>query len=471
MHAPPTPKREEAPAEPGYPEHPEQPHAAGNLRGSEASPEHPPHHGHGTHGAHQGGHDKHEGHSAGMFRNKFWISLLLTVPTLVWGHMLQELFGYYPPMFPGSEWIAPAFGTAVFFYGGWVFLQGALRELKDRLPGMMTLISLAITVAFVYSAATLLGFPGMPLWEEVATLITVMLLGHWLETKSVMQASGALKELAKLLPEVATRVVGDRTEEVSVSDLCEGDLVLIRPGASVPADGVVRDGRSAVSEAMITGESRPVEKTEGDEVIAGTTNGQGSLRVAVTKTGERTALAGIMRLVEEAQTSRSRAQALADRAAYWLTLIAIGAGAVTLIGWLALGAEPTFAIERLVTTMVVACPHALGLAIPLVLAISTTLGARSGLLIGDRRGLEEARNLTAVVFDKTGTLTLGEHRVIEMSTAAGVQEEEALRRAGAGSRRLRRAGGLTGSGRDLPARGRACAGRLRGGGRHPARIA
>ncbi len=249
MHAHPTPKREEAPAEPGYPEHPEQPHAAGNLRGSEASPTHPPHHGHGTHEGHEGGHDKHEGHSVGMFRNKFWISLLLTVPTLVWGHMLQELFGYHPPMLPGSEWIAPAFGTAVFFYGGWVFLQGALRELKDRLPGMMTLISLAITVAFVYSVATLLGFPGMPLWEEVATLVTVMLLGHWLEMKSVMQASGALKELAKLLPDVATRIVGERTEEVPVSELRESDLVLVRPGASVPADGVVRDGRSAVNEA------------------------------------------------------------------------------------------------------------------------------------------------------------------------------------------------------------------------------
>jgi Cu2+-exporting ATPase len=422
---------EEPPSEPGYPEHPEQPHATGNLRGSEASPTHPPAHGHGTHAGHEGGYEKHEGHSVGMFRSKFWIALLLTIPTLIWGDMLQELVGFRPPMFPGSQWIAPVFGTIVFFYGGWVFLQGALRELKDRLPGMMTLISLAITVAFVYSIATLLGFPGMPLWEEVATLVTVMLLGHWLEMKSVMQASGALKELAKLLPDMATRIVGERTEEVPISDLQDDDLILVRPGASVPADGVVRDGRSTVNEAMITGESRPVEKTEGEEVIAGTVNGQGSLRVEVTKTGERTALAGIMRLVEQAQTSRSRAQALADRAAFWLTLIAIGSGALTLVVWLAVGAEPSFAIERLVTTMVVACPHALGLAIPLVLAISTTLGARSGLLVRDRRGLEDARNLTAVVWDKTGTLTLGEHRVVEMRSAAGVREEEALQLAAA----------------------------------------
>lgn len=421
----------EPPAEPGYPEHPEQPHAAGNLSGSDASTAHAPSQGHGTHSADEGGHDKHEGHSVGMFRNRFWISLLLTLPTLVWGHMLQELLRYHPPMFPGASWIAPAFGTAVFFYGGWVFQQGAVRELKDRLPGMMTLISLAITVAFVYSVATLLGFPGMPLWEEVASLVTIMLLGHWLEMKSVMQASGALNELAKLLPDVATRIVGGRTEEVPVSGLREGDVLLVRPGASVPADGTVRDGRSAVNEAMITGESRPVEKTTGDAVIAGTTNGQGSLRVEVTKTGERTALAGIMRLVDEAQTSRSRAQALADRAAFWLTWVAIGSGALTLVVWLAVGAEPGFAIERLVTTLVIACPHALGLAIPLVLAISTTLGARNGLLVRNRRGLEDARNLNAVVFDKTGTLTLGEHRVVEMTTTAGLQEEDALRLAAA----------------------------------------
>jgi P-type Cu2+ transporter len=295
----------------------------------------------------------------------------------------------------------------------------------------MTLISLAITVAFVFSAAVTLGYPGMPLWEELATLVTVMLLGHWIEMRSIFQAQGALKELARLLPSTAERIVGERTEEVAVDELRDGDLLLVRPGASIPADGVVRSGASSVSEAMITGESRPLRKAEGDGVIAGTSNGEGSLRVEVTRTGERTALAGIMRLVEQAQTSRSRAQALADRAAFYLTLVAVGAGAVTAIVWLALGAEGAFVVERVVATLVVACPHALGLAIPLVIAISTTLGARSGLLVRDRRGLEEARNLTAVVFDKTGTLTLGEHRVVSLEVAEGLRPEDALRLAAA----------------------------------------
>jgi P-type Cu2+ transporter len=392
--------------------------------------EHGAHSDHDAHGDH-GGHDKHAGHSVEMFRDKFWLSLLLTIPTVLWGHMLPELTGWHAPPFPGSSWIAPVFGTIVFFYGGWVFLQGAARELKDRLPGMMTLISLAITVAFVFSAAVTLGYPGMPLWEELATLVTVMLLGHWIEMRSIFQAQGALKELARLLPSTAERIVGERTEEVPVDELRDGDLVLVRPGASIPADGVVRSGSSSVNEAMITGESRPVRKTEGEEVIAGTSNGEGSLRVEITKTGEKTALAGIMRLVEQAQTSRSRAQALADRAAYYLTLVAVGAGIVTAVVWIALGADGSFVVERVVSTLVVACPHALGLAIPLVIAISTTLGARSGLLVRDRRGLEEARKLDAVVFDKTGTLTLGEHRVVSMETAGGLEPAEALRLAAA----------------------------------------
>jgi Cu2+-exporting ATPase len=241
---------------------------------------------------------------------------------------------------------------------------------------MMTLISLAIGVAFVFSLAVTLGYPGMPLWEELATLVTIMLLGHWIEMRSIAQAQGALEELAKLLPDTATRIVDGGIEEVPVDRLAEGDLVLVRPGASIPADGIVREGASAVDEALITGESRPVEKREGDPVIAGTVNGSGSLRVEVTKTGERTALAGIMRLVGEAQSSRSRAQDLADRAAFWLTLVALGSGVVTLVAWLALGSEPAFAVERLVSVLVVACPHALGLAIPLVIAISTTLAAQ-----------------------------------------------------------------------------------------------
>jgi Cu2+-exporting ATPase len=366
-----------------------------------------------------------------MFRDKFWTSLLLTLPTLVWGHMVQRVFGYHAPMFPGSQWIPAVFGTAVFAYGGWPFIQGAWRELRDRLPGMMTLIGLAISVAFVFSAAVTLGYPGMPLWEELATLVTIMLLGHWLEMRSISQAQGALGELAKLLPDTATRLVAEggteRADEVSIAALRDGDVVLVRPGQSVPADGVVISGESSVNESVLTGESRPVDKAPDAKVIAGTTNGAGSLRVRVTGTGDRTALAGIMRLVEQAQSSRSRAQALADRAAFWLTWVALGAGAVTLVGWLVAGATPAYAIERLVTVLVIACPHALGLAVPLVVAISTTLGARSGLLVRDRRGLEEARNLTAVVFDKTGTLTRGEFGVVAVTPAEGVDSDEALR--------------------------------------------
>ena len=395
---------------------------------------------HGGHAAHasiehdhaHGGHDRHAGHSVAMFRDRFWISLALTTPTLVWGHMLQRASGYQAPMFPGAMWIPPLFGTAVFLYGGRAFLQGAISELKDRVPGMMTLIALAISVAFLFSAVVTLGYAGMPLWEELSTLVTIMLLGHWIEMRSITQAQGALKELAKLLPDTATRVVGDAAEEVPTSELRVGDTVLVRPGGGIPADGVVRQGASAVNESMITGESRPVEKRETDKVIAGTMNGAGSLRVEVTGTGDRTALAGIMRLVEQAQSSRSRAQAVADRAAFALTLIALGAGVLTLITWLILRpGDPAFAIERVVTVLVIACPHALGLAIPLVIAISTTIGARSGLLVRDRRGLEEARHLNAVVFDKTGTLTKGEFGVVGIATAGGVDPNDALRLAAA----------------------------------------
>jgi P-type Cu2+ transporter len=403
---------EPEPAKPGYPMHPE-------------SGGHDEHARHGGHGG-GGGHDKHAGHSVEMFRDRFWISLVLTIPTVLWGHMLPELTGWHAPPFPGSRWIAPVLGTAVFLYGGRVFLQGALKELKDRLPGMMTLIALAITVAFVFSAAVTLGWAGMPLWEELATLVTVMLLGHWIEMRSIFQAQGALNELARLLPSTAERVVGSSTEEVPIAELRSGDVVLVRPGASVPADGVVQSGSSTLNEAMITGESRPLQKSTGDAVIAGTSNGSGSLRVEVTRTGRDTALAGIMRLVEQAQTSRSRAQALADRAAFYLTLIAIGAGVTTAVVWLALGADGAFVVERVVSTLVIACPHALGLAIPLVVAISTTIAARNGLLVRDRRGLEEARRIDAVVFDKTGTLTLGEHRVVSMQTVNELSESEAL---------------------------------------------
>jgi Cu2+-exporting ATPase len=324
------------------------------------------------------------------------------------------------------------FGTLAFLYGGAPFLEGAVRELRARLPGMMTLIALAISVAFAFSLAVTLGFRGMPLWEELATLVTIMVLGHWIEMRSITQAQGALDELAKLLPARAVRLASDpggveREEEVPLESLRAGDLLLVRPGQSIPADGVVERGESEVNEAVLTGESRPGHKGAGDRVIAGSVNGTGALRVHVTGAGEETALAGIMRLVAQAQASRSRTQALADRAALWLTVIALAAGAATLVGWLAAGAAPAFAIERLVAVLVIACPHALGLAVPLVIAISTTLGARNGLLVRDRRGLEEARNLTAVVFDKTGTLTLGEYRVVAVRVTAGLEEREALR--------------------------------------------
>ena len=372
-------------------------------------------------------HDKHAGHSPAMFRDLFWLSAALTIPTVIWSDVPQQLVGYRPPVFPGSQYVPTVFGTAVYLYGGRVFLAGAVRELRDRLPGMMTLISLAITVAFGFSVAVAFGFHGMALWWELATLVSIMLLGHWMEMRSIQQASGALKELARLLPRTATRVIDGGTEEVTLDQLRVGDVVLVRPGQSIPVDGVVREGRSAVNESMITGESRPVDKKDGNAVIGGTVNGNGSLRVQVTKVGEQTALAGIMRLVQQAQSSRSRAQALADRAAFWLTLIALGSAIATLVAWMAIGAEPAFIAERVVTVLVIACPHALGLAIPLVVAISTTLGARSGLLVRDRRGLEEARELTTVVFDKTGTLTLGQQRVVEVVPATTVSADDALR--------------------------------------------
>jgi Cu2+-exporting ATPase len=372
-------------------------------------------------------HDKHAGHSVEMFRRKFWGTLLLSIPTVVWAPMIQHWFGYQALGGPeASRWISAAFGTAVFTYGGWVFIKGAIGELADRLPGMMTLIALAISVAFGFSLAVTFGFPGTDLWWELATLVTIMILGHWIEMRSISQAQGALKELAKLLPDTAVRIVGEHSEVVPVSDLRDGDILLIRPGSSIPADGLVQDGSSEVNESMITGESRLVPKTSESKVIAGTVNGSGSLRIEVTGTGEKTALAGIMRLVAQAQSSRSRVQALADRAAFGLTIIAVGAAVMTLLGWLLAGEAASFVVERVVTVLVIACPHALGLAIPLVVAISTTLGARRGLLVRDRRGLEEARNVTAVFFDKTGTLTRGEFRVVEITTREGLAPDEAL---------------------------------------------
>ncbi len=393
--------------------------------------EHHAHAEHEDHGTHAG-HDKHAGHSPSMFRDKFWLSLILTVPVVYWSVHIQQLLGYQAVEVPGSAWIPALLATVVFLYGGLVFLKGAWHELRERLPGMMTLISLAISVAFLFSWVVDLGLiEAEALWWELATLVTIMLLGHWIEMRSISRAEGALQELAKLLPDTATRVTDEGEEVVAVDTLQDGDTILVRPGESVPVDGVVLSGESDVNEAMITGESRPAKRAEGDEVIAGTTNGSGSLRVKVTGTGEQTKLSGIMRLVAEAQTSKSRAQHLADRAAQLLTAVALLSGVLTLIAWQLVGAPIDFSIIRVVTVLVIACPHALGLAVPLVVANSTTLGARAGLLVRDRRGLEEARNLDTVIFDKTGTLTLGEFRVVDLAVDDAIAENEALRIAGA----------------------------------------
>ncbi len=378
----------------------------------------------GSHAEH-GAHVDHTGHEL-MFRNRFWVSLLLTIPVLLFSPMLQDWFGFSMPEFAGDRWIGPLFSIVIFLYGGLPFLQMAVPEVQNRRPGMMTLISLAISVAFVYSVFAVFVSPDSGFFWEMATLIDVMLLGHWIEMRSVRQASGALNELAKLMPDTAERITESGTEEIPARELQSHDLVLVRPGASVPADGTVEDGRSDVNEAMITGESKPVEKNPGDTVIGGTINGDGSLRVRVTATGDETALAGIMRLVDEAQQSKSNTQILADKAAGWLFYLALSAAAITTVAWvLAVGFELDV-IERVVTVLVIACPHALGLAIPLVVAISTSLGARNGILIRDRLALEQARQINTVIFDKTGTLTEGEFGVVDMIAANGWDESQAL---------------------------------------------
>ena len=378
------------------------------------------------HAEHQMAHADHTGHEQ-MFRQRFWVSLILTVPVLLFSSGFQELLGFTLPAFPGSQWIAPAFSLAIFIYGGLPFLRLAGPEIKNRQPGMMTLISLAISIAFLYSFATLF-IPGqMDFFWELATLIDIMLLGHWIEMRSIRQASGALNALAKLMPDTAERIgENDAIEFVPVQDLQKGDLVLVRPGANIPADGVIVEGESAVNEAMLTGESKPVSKKKGSSVLGGSINGDGSLRIQVTATGDETALAGIMRLVEQAQQSKSATQVLADRAAGWLFYISIGIAVITALVWsLAVGFNVTV-LERVATVLVTACPHALGLAIPLVVQITTTLGASNGILIRDRLALEKLHEIDTVIFDKTGTLTEGRFGVVGIKTAANLSEEEAL---------------------------------------------
>ena len=369
--------------------------------------------------------DKHAGHSAAMFRDKFWLSFILSVPVLVYSQNIQNWLNFTPPDFIGSQYIPFVFSTIIFFYGGLVFIRGAIAELKAKLPGMMTLISMAISVAFVYSVAVQFGLPGEAFFWELATLVTIMLLGHWLEMASVAKAESALEAISKLLPDKAEKLINGKPEEILVSKLKIGDLILVRPGTSIPADGVITDGTSSINEAAITGESKPVSKTANDEVIAGTLNQDGSLTVKVTKLGEETALAGIMRLVAEAQASKSNVQVLADKAAFVLTITAIGAGLVTFIIWI-LAKNANFALERAVTVLVIACPHALGLAIPLVISISTAMSASRGLLVRKRLALETARKLDIVLFDKTGTLTKGEHGVTDIWAAKDYTEKDVL---------------------------------------------
>ncbi|MGE5378421.1 MAG: copper-translocating P-type ATPase [Bacteroidota bacterium] len=378
------------------------------------------------HSAHAGHGTDHTGHEQ-MFRTRFWWCLLLSIPVLLYSGMIQMWLRFTPPAFHFSGWIAFVFSVIVFVYGGIPFLQMAVPELRERKPGMMTLISLAISVAFLYSvAAQFLHLTEGFFWELV-TLIDIMLLGHWLEMRSVRQASGALGELAKLMPDTAERIQhGDQVETVPVSALRHGDLVLVRPGASVPADGEVVEGHSNVNEAMITGESAPVHKMAPMKVIAGTINGEGSLRVRVTATGSETALAGIMRLVEQAQQSRSKTQVLADKAAGWLFYIALAAALITAIAWTIAAGFNVEVLNRVVTVLVIACPHALGLAIPLVVAITTALGARNGILVRDRLALESAREIDVVIFDKTGTLTEGCFGVVDIVTAEGWETDRAL---------------------------------------------
>jgi len=402
------------------------------MRGTDLGHDHAEYAMHKSHGmppqtaAAHTGHDRHVGHSAAMFRDKFWLTLILTLPVVVWSADVQHWLGYTAPTFRGSQYIPAFLGTVIFLYGGSVFIRGAWGELAGRQPGMMTLISLGIVVAFATSLAATFGFFQIDVWWEVATLITIMLLGHWLEMKAIAQARGALDALAALLPDTAERITESGDEKVPLAQLRVGDVVLVRPGGRVPADGKVIEGAADVDESMITGESRGISKGPGKTVVAGTVATGGSLRVRVTAVGEQTSLSGIMRLVADAQASGSRAQDLADRAAALLFYVAVASGVLT-FGYWSWAGDTGHALIRTATVLIIACPHALGLAIPLVIAISTSLGVRNGLLVKDRLALERARDLDVVIFDKTGTLTRGAPVLSGVAAVSGADEEEVLK--------------------------------------------
>ena len=382
------------------------------------------------HTGHQGGQHAGHGDMVADFRRRFWVSLMLTVPVLVLSPMVRDFAGQgMMPLFAAEEWVALALSTVIYFWGGWPFLTGAWPEIRSGRPGMMTLVALAISTAYFYSAAVTLGLPGgEPFYWELATLVTIMLLGHWLEMRSVLGASRALEELVRLLPDSALRVKADGgTEEVPVAALVAGDRVVIRPGAKVPVDGTILEGTSSFNEAMLTGESKPVTRSAGEVVIGGAVNGEGAVTIAVKATGEATYLSQVIAMVRAAQDSRSRTQDLATRAASVLTWVAITVGLGSFAWWLWAGESVTFALERMVTVMVIACPHALGLAVPLVVAVSTSLSAKNGLLIRDRAAFERARDLDAVVFDKTGTLTEGRFGVSDIVALDGGDEGTVLR--------------------------------------------
>ncbi|MFN2364052.1 MAG: copper-translocating P-type ATPase, partial [Halarsenatibacteraceae bacterium] len=344
------------------------------------------------------------------FKNRFKISLLITVPILVLSPMIQGFLGYSLE-FAGSKYLLFLLSTVIFFYGGWPFLTGLKDELSDKNPGMMTLIALAITVAYIYSSAVVFGLEGRFFFWELATLIVIMLLGHWIEMRSVIGASQALEELAKLMPDQAHKIVDGETKDIKIKELNKGDQVLVKPGEKVPADGIIYEGSSYIDESMLTGESEPVERGQDEEVIGGSVNGDSSIKIRIEKAGEDSYLSQVINLVKESQEAKSKTQNFADKAAFWLTLIAITAGTLTLITWFTIRGDLAFAIERMATVMVITCPHALGLAIPLVVAVSTTLSAKNGLLIRNRTAFENARKIDTVLFDKTGTLTKGEFGV------------------------------------------------------------